>query len=81
MPFGAKMSQDIFQLRMDAILEQCPGVIGIHDDIVIFGTSNEDHDCQSDQPNERLPERRPGTQQQEAGATKGTCHLLRSRVQ
>ena len=37
MPFGAKMSQDVFQLRMDAILEQCPGVIGIHDDMVIFG--------------------------------------------
>ena len=27
------MSQDVFQLRMDAILEQCPGVIGIHDDM------------------------------------------------
>ena len=37
MPFGAKMSQDVFQLHMDAILEQCPGVIGIHDDIMIFG--------------------------------------------
>ena len=37
MPFGAKMSQDMFQLWMDAILEQCPGVIGIHDDMVIFG--------------------------------------------
>ena len=45
MPFGAKMSQDVFQLCMDAILEQCPGVIGIHDDIMIFGTSNEDHDA------------------------------------
>ena len=32
-PSGAKMSQDVFQLRMDAILEQCPEVIGIHDDI------------------------------------------------
>ena len=29
MPFGAKMSQDVFQLWMDAILEECPGVIGI----------------------------------------------------
>ena len=37
MPFGAKMSQDVFQLWMDAILEQCPGVIGIHDNMVIFG--------------------------------------------
>ena len=42
MPFGAKMSQDVFQLRMDAILEQCPGVIGIHDDMVIFGVDQEE---------------------------------------
>ena len=45
MPFGAKMSQDIFQLRMNAILEQCPGVIGIHDDMVIFGVDQQDHDA------------------------------------
>ena len=44
MPFGAKMSQDMFQLQMDAILEQCPGVIGIHDDMVIFGVDQQDHD-------------------------------------
>ena len=45
MPFVAKMSQDVFQLWMDAILEQCPGVIGIHDDMVIFGVDQEDHDA------------------------------------
>ena len=45
MPFGAKMSQDMFQLWMDAILEQCPGIIGIHDDMVIFGVDQEDHDA------------------------------------
>ena len=45
MPFGAKMSQDVFQLQMDAILEQCPGVIGIHDDMVIFGVDQQDHDA------------------------------------
>ena len=44
MPFGAKMSQDVFQLRIDAILKQCPGVIGIHDDMVIFGVDQQDHD-------------------------------------
>ena len=44
MPFGAKMSQDMFQLRMDAILEQCPGVIGIHNDMVIVGVDQQDHD-------------------------------------
>ena len=37
MPFGVKMSQDVFHLWMDAILEQCPAVIGIHNDMVIFG--------------------------------------------
>ena len=45
MHFGAKMSQDMFQLRMDAILEQYPGGIGIHDDMVIFGVDQEDHDA------------------------------------
>ena len=45
MPFGAKMSQDVFQMQMDAILEQCPGVIGIHDDMVIYGLDQEDHDA------------------------------------
>ena len=45
MPFGAKINQDVFQLQMDAILEQCPGVIGIHDDMVIFGVDQEDHDA------------------------------------
>ena len=44
-PFRAKMSQDMFQLQMDAILKQCPGVIGIHDDMVIFGVDQEDHDA------------------------------------
>ena len=38
------MSQDVFQLRMDAILKQCPGVIGIHDDMVIFRVDQQDHD-------------------------------------
>ena len=45
MPFGAKMSQDVFQMKMDLIMEKCPGVISIHDDIVIYGTSEEDHDA------------------------------------
>ena len=39
------MSQDVFQLWMDAIIEQCPGVIGIHDDMVICGVDQEDHDA------------------------------------
>ena len=27
MPLGMKMSQDVFQIQMDHILEQCPGVV------------------------------------------------------
>ena len=45
MPFGAKISQDMFQIWMDAILKQYTGVIGIHDDMVIFGVDQEDHDA------------------------------------
>ena len=45
MPFGAKMSQDVFQMKMDLIMERCPGVISIHDDIVVYGVSEVDHDA------------------------------------
>ena len=45
MPFGAKMSQDVFQMKMDLIMEWCPGVISIHNDIVVYGVSKEDHDA------------------------------------
>ena len=45
MPFGMKMSQDVFQIQMDHILEQCPGVISIHDDVLIYGYTREDHDA------------------------------------
>ena len=45
MPFGAKMSQDVFQMKMDLIMERCPGVISIHDDIVVYGVFEEDHDA------------------------------------
>ena len=45
MSFGAKMSQDVFQMKMDLIMERCPRVISIHDDIVVYGVSNEDHDA------------------------------------
>ena len=30
-PFGLKMSQDIFQMRMDDIVAQCLGVLAVHD--------------------------------------------------
>ena len=43
MPFSLKMAQDIFQMRMDQITEWLPGVIAIHDDICVFGKTQEQH--------------------------------------
>ena len=45
MPFGAKMSQDVFQMKMNIIMEKCPGVTSIHNDTVIYGTSDQDYDA------------------------------------
>ena len=44
LPFGLKVSQDIFQEKMDMILEQCPGTLGIADDVAVFGKNQEEHD-------------------------------------
>lgn len=44
MPFGLVMSQDVFQRKMDQILEQCDGCIGIADDVIVFGKNEQEHD-------------------------------------
>ena len=44
LPFGLSVSQDIFQLEVDRILEKCPGAYGIADDIVICGETEKQHD-------------------------------------
>ena len=45
LPFGLCVSQDIFQQRMDEILESLEGCVGIVDDICIFGATQEEHDA------------------------------------
>ena len=45
-PFGVKMSQDIFQMWMDDIVAQCPGILAIHDDMFIYGKDDKDQ-CKS----------------------------------
>ena len=42
LPFS--VSQDIFQLEMDRILEKCTGVCGIADDFVVYGATEVEHD-------------------------------------
>ena len=44
MPFGLKMSRDMFQMRIDHITDRLPGVIAIHDDICVYGKTQEQHD-------------------------------------
>ena len=41
---GLACSQDVFQKRMDQILEDCEGCIGITDDITIHGCTEAEHD-------------------------------------
>ena len=43
-PFGLRMSQDLFQHKMDKILEECKGAIGISDDTCVYGRTEEEHD-------------------------------------
>ena len=43
MPFGLKMSQDVFQMCMDQITNRLPGIIAIHDDICLFDKTREEH--------------------------------------
>ena len=44
MPFGPKVSGDVFQERLDRVLRLVPGVLGIVDDIVIHGATENKHD-------------------------------------
>ena len=44
LPFGLSVSQDIFQARMDQILEGLDGVVSITDDVAVYGENEEDHD-------------------------------------
>ena len=44
-PFGLKMSQDIFQMRMDDIIAQCPSILAIHEDVFIYRKNDRDHNA------------------------------------
>ena len=44
LPFGLVVSQDVFQQRMDTILEKCPGCTGIADYVAVYGRTEKEHD-------------------------------------
>ena len=45
LPFGLVCSQDIFQKKMDQILEESQGCIGITDNITVHGHTKAEHDA------------------------------------
>ena len=44
-PMGASLSSDIYQYKVDEIFEDIPQCVGIADDIMSFGYSDQDHDA------------------------------------
>ena len=44
LPMGSVVAQDMFQRKLDAIFLDIPGVMGIADDMVIYGKTNLEHD-------------------------------------
>ncbi|XP_029652389.1 uncharacterized protein K02A2.6-like [Octopus sinensis] len=44
LPFGLKVSQDVFQCRIDETYQGCKGAIGIADDIQVHGKDETTHD-------------------------------------
>ena len=53
MPFGLRMSQDVFQQKIDETYRNCAGTVGIADDIQVYGTSEHDHDIHLHEAMER----------------------------
>ena len=44
LPMGSIVAQDVFQRKLDAIFLDIPGVMGIADDMVIYGKTDLEHD-------------------------------------
>ena len=44
LPFGIVVSQDIFQRKLDDVYKNMPNVTGIADDIIVFGSTEKEHD-------------------------------------
>ena len=44
LPFGVVLFQDIFQRKLDEVYRGIPNVMGIADDIIVCGSSEQEHD-------------------------------------
>lgn len=48
LPFGLNVSSEIFQKRIHQALDRLPGLLDVHDDMVIYGTSDTDEEADAD---------------------------------
>ena len=46
LPFGIVVSQDIFQPKLDDIYKNIPNITGVPDDIIVLGSTEEEHDLE-----------------------------------
>ena len=53
MPFGRRMSQDIFQFKIDETYRDCQGAVGIADDVTVYGKNDQEHDLHLHETMER----------------------------
>ena len=53
MPFDLRMSQDIFQFKIDEMYRDCQGAIGIADDVTVYGTNDKENDLHLHETMER----------------------------
>ena len=44
LPFGISSAPEVFQKRMETILDRLPGVVCKTDDVLVFGDNQEEHD-------------------------------------
>jgi len=44
-PFGISSAPELFQRRMNQILEGLPGVLCLIDDVLVFGATEDEHDA------------------------------------
>ena len=70
------MAQDVFQMWMDQITERLPGIIAIHNDICVFGKTQEQHNKHLLQATVNSISKRTSLQQQKMSDKQATDHIF-----
>ena len=71
LPFGVSSGLEHYQSQVHQVLENLPGVTCLLDDIVVFGTTEEEHDLRLDNVLKKLSE---------AGVNKAKCSFKQSEI-